>query len=140
MGLFKKLHLNTAPAIDWDMTPEYTFGTFESWGGKERIRNNSERIYYFFIDGWGDKPKLRLMERGVKHARVLADISAPDDLVFQCVKKQGKAVFDKNFAIDEQLKRWLIANVVETEDESKIIPLPTEVTVESKESGLPHRG
>ena len=55
--------------IDWEMSPDLTFGTFESWGGRERVRNNSERIYYFFVDNWGDTPKLCLMERGVKHAK-----------------------------------------------------------------------
>ena len=68
------------------MTPEYTFGTFESWGGKERIRNNSERIYYFFIDAWDEEPKLCLMERGVKYAQVVAEILAPPEMVRQCIR------------------------------------------------------
>ena len=33
MGLFKKLLVTGMPAIDWEMTPEFTFGTYESWGG-----------------------------------------------------------------------------------------------------------
>ena len=33
MGFFKKLLLTGEPAIDWEMTPEFTFGTYESWGG-----------------------------------------------------------------------------------------------------------
>lgn len=47
MSLFKRLNLTHAPGIDWEMTPDYTFGTFESWGGKERVRSKEERIYYF---------------------------------------------------------------------------------------------
>ena len=35
MGLFTKLQISGIPTIDWEMTPEYTFGTFESWGGVE---------------------------------------------------------------------------------------------------------
>lgn len=31
MGLFNKLMISGIPAIDWEMTPEYTFGTYESW-------------------------------------------------------------------------------------------------------------
>ena len=77
MGLFKKLGLAVNSTIDWEMTPEYTFGTFESWGGKERVRSAKERIYYFFIDNWGDTPRLCLMERGIKHARVAAEITRP---------------------------------------------------------------
>ena len=74
MSLFKHLDVAGKPQIDWEMTPEYTFGTFESWGGKERLRNNNERFYYFFVDGWSKTPKLCLMERAVKYARVPTQI------------------------------------------------------------------
>jgi len=63
MGLFTLLNLEDTLVIDWDMCPEYTFGTFESWGGRERIRSKKERIYYFFIDAWEEVPRLCLMER-----------------------------------------------------------------------------
>ena len=125
MGLFDTLHLDGNPAtVDWEMTPEYTFGTFESWGGKERIRSKKERIYYFFIDAWVDMPKLCLMERGIKHARVVAEILAPQDMVQRCIDNQGKvARFERTHAIDQELKKWLLENVMETEDDSKVIPL-----------------
>lgn len=90
MGMFQKLEIggDVTPAIDWEMTPDMTFGTFESWGGRERVRSNGERIYYFFIDNWEDEPKLCLMERGVKHAKILAEIKAPEKMIKSCVKKQ----------------------------------------------------
>lgn len=137
MGLNKILGLQEAISIDWDMTPEYSFGTFESWGGKERIRNNSERIYYFFIDNWGETPKLFLMERGIKHAKVLAEIDAPPSMVNNCVKQQGSAVFEKNFAINKQIKEWLVANVIDADDFSKIHPLKQEKKVDLLPTGLP---
>ncbi len=137
MGLFRKLNLTESPTIDWEMNPEYTFGTFESWGGKERVRSGKERIYYFFIDNWVDTPKLCLMERGIKHAKVVAEILAPQDMVDACVAKQGSAVFEKNFAIDDALKAWLLENILETDDESKIIPLVEETIVESALTDLP---
>lgn len=140
MGLFAKLLLTGIPAIDWEMTPEYTFGTYESWGGRERVRSNNERIYYFFIDAWGDVPKLCLMERGVKHARVVAEILAPPEMVQQCVDEQGKvAFFERTHPINEQLKRWLLENVVETEDDSKVIPLQAPADESVKATGLPKR-
>jgi len=140
MGLFKKLDLAVASTIDWEMTPEYTFGTFESWGGKERVRSKSERIYYFFIDNWGDTPKLCLMERGIKHARVVAEILAPEELVQKCVDSQGKAaLFERSFAIDKALQKWLIANVIETDDDSKIIPLKSDEGRETMSMDLPHK-
>jgi len=138
MGLFKKLDLALTSTIDWEMTPEYTFGTFESWGGKERVRSAKERIYYFFIDNWGDSPKLCLMERGIKHARVVAEILAPEEMVRSCVDTQGKAAFfERSYAIDAPLKQWLLENVIETDDDSKIIPLETEDRGVLRPTGLP---
>jgi len=138
MGLFNKLDLAISSTVDWEMTPEYTFGTFESWGGTERIRSKNERIYYFFIDNWGDSPKLCLMERGIKHARVVAEILAPKEMVEKCVDRQGKvAFFDKSFAIDDDLKDWLMANLLESYDESKIIPIASEKPEVLQETGLP---
>jgi hypothetical protein len=128
MGLFDALQLTGNPtAVDWEMTPEYTFGTFESWGGRERVRSSKERIYYFFIDAWGKEPKLCLMERGIKYARVVAEILAPPELLRRCVEGQGKvARFERTHAIDEELKDWLIANVMSSADNSKVVPVVSE--------------
>ena len=140
MGLFDALNLSgELTAIDWEMTPEYTFGTFESWGGRERVRSSRERIYYFFIDAWGQEPKLCLMERGIKYARVAAQILAPPEMLRRCVEGQGKvALFERTLAIDEELKQWLIANVMESSDNAKVIPLETKDTSDSLgPAGLP---
>ncbi len=140
MGLFNKLVISGIPAIDWEMTPDYTFGTFESWGGKERIRNNNERIYYFFIDAWDDEPKLCLMERGVKHAQVVAEILAPTEMVRQCVKEQGKAaLYERTFAINETLKQWLLEHVVNSDDDSKVVLLKQPEHSGLGDSGLAKR-
>ncbi|GAB4346040.1 MAG: hypothetical protein Kow0089_23230 [Desulfobulbaceae bacterium] len=139
MGLFKKLDLPVTSIIDWEMTPEYTFGTFESWGGKERVRSSSERIYYFFIDNWGERPRLCLMERGIKHARVVAEIQAPENMIQNCVNSQGKvALFERSFAIDTPLRRWLEENIVESDDDSLIIPLKEDAKPDMR-MDLPHR-
>jgi hypothetical protein len=138
MGLFTLLNLKNNPGIDWEMSPEYTFGTFESWGGKERIRSKNERIYYFFIDAWDETPRLCLMERGIKHARVMAEILAPREMVQRCVDQQGKvAHFERTHGINEELKNWLLENVIETDDISKIIPVKEEEKEGLGASGLP---
>ncbi|MGI6656460.1 MAG: DUF1566 domain-containing protein [Desulfobulbus sp.] len=124
MALFDKLDVTGRPVVDWEMTPEYTFGTFESWGGKERVRSKTERIYYFFIDGWDEEPRLCLMERGIKYARVVAEIDAPVEMVQRCVDSQGKvALFERTYPINDEIKQWLLVNVMESEDDSKVIAL-----------------
>jgi len=138
MGLFAFLNLPDNLVVDWDMCPEYTFGTFESWGGKERIRSKKERIYYFFIDAWEEVPRLCLMERGIKHARVVAEILAPEDMVRRCVDGQGKvALYERTYGINEELKSWLKANVIEAKDTAKIVPLHKKEQEGLGESGLP---
>jgi hypothetical protein len=138
--MYQKLKLGdrTISPIDWEMTPDLSFGTYESWGGRERVRNNNERIYYFFVDAWGETPKVCLMERGVKHAKILAKINAPEDMVEKCVKDHGEvARFERSFAIDESLKKWLIETVLDGEDNSLVFPVMEEETREDMGLELP---
>ena len=140
MGMFHKLKVGdmVINSIDWEMTPDLTFGTFESWGGRERVRNNSELIYYFFVDNWGDEPKLCLMERGVKHARVIAEIKAPVKMISACVESQGKvAFFERSFAIDEAIQDWLVDNVLDDGDQSLVRPVVEKARVEDMGRRLP---
>ncbi len=143
MGMFQKLEIGGAvtPAIDWEMTPDMSFGTFESWGGRERVRSRisgNERVYYFFIDNWEEEPRLCLMERGVKHAKVLAQIKAPLKMIKTCVKSQGSSsLYEKSYAINANIKEWLISNVLETDDSSAVIPVHEEQRVEDMGPPLP---
>lgn len=125
MGMFHRVKVGEKEIspIDWEMSPNLTFGTYESWGGRERVRDNDERVYYFFVDNWGEEPKLCLMERGVKHAVVMADINAPQELIKNCIESQGhSAIFEKSYAIDDQVKKWLIENVLDGGDSGLILP------------------
>jgi hypothetical protein len=124
MGMFHKVKVGdrVISPIDWEMNPDLSFGTFESWGGRERVRNNDECVYYFFVDNWGDEPKLCLMERAVKHARIMAEIKAPPEIVRQCVAGQGKSsIFEKSYAIDEPIKEWLINHVLDEKGDSRLV-------------------
>jgi hypothetical protein len=133
MGMFHKLKVGdqVISPIDWEMDPALSFGTFESWGGRERVRNNDECVYYFFVDNWGETPKLCLMERAVKHAKIMAEIKAPIGIIKDCVDGQGtSSIFEKSYAIDETIKQWLIDNVLDNGDSNLVIP---EVVVEHTE-------
>lgn len=140
MRLFEKLGVSPdlQPAIDWELIPAETFAIFESWGGKERVRHATERFYYFYIDNWEQPAILCLMERGIKFARVLARIDAPQDLIDQAVASQGKTMgLDKTYAITDDIKKWLINNVVDTDDDSKVIPIKTGLDVVADRVDLP---
>jgi len=140
MGMFHKVKVGNEiiSPIDWEMSPELTFGTFESWGGRERVRNNDECVYYFFVDDWGDTPKLCLMERAVKHARVVAEIKAPLEMMRKCVDEQGYvARFEQSFAINDQIRDWLIRNVLDDGNSSLVIPVVEEKEIENMGPALP---
>ncbi len=140
MQFFNKLGIETKGAyIDWSLTPADTFGMFESWGGKERIRSRQERFYYFYVDNWGKRPEVRLMERGIKYARVLARIKAPQELVDQCVRNQGRSSYDQSYAIDAPLRQWLNDKVVEPGDLSLVVVLVEHPSGLIRETGLPGR-
>jgi hypothetical protein len=140
MGMFHKVKIGdqVISPIDWEMTPDISFGTFESWGGRERVRNNDECVYYFFVDNWGDEPKLCLMERAVKHAKIMAEILAPPEIIKQCVKSQGSSsIFEKSYAIDEPIKQWLIDNVLDGGDSQLVVPRVAIFLVEDMGTPLP---
>ncbi|HIJ78582.1 MAG: DUF1566 domain-containing protein [Desulfobulbaceae bacterium] len=138
MGLADKLGMaKGGVCIDWDLSPADTFGTFESWGGRERVRNNDELFYYFYIDNWAPPAKLYLMERGVKHAKIIARVDSPQELLDHCVAAQGFNGLDKNYAIDQKVKAWLLNNIFEREDFSGVHLVDNSTAKESLKTGLP---
>lgn len=139
MSFFRKLGIDpTQASIDWDLQPADTFGMFESWGGKERVKNKNERFYYFYIDNWQPPARLLLMERGIKYARILARIMAPQELIDRCIAAQGKSTtLDANYAIDNAVREWLEENVVDSEDASLVIPVKAKEDDDMHETGLP---
>lgn len=139
MSFFTKLGIDpTQASIDWELQPADTFGMFESWGGKERVKNKDERFYYFYIDNWQLPARLFLMERGIKYARILARIEAPQELIDRCIADQGKSTtLDASYAIDDAIKVWLEKNIVDSDDGSLVIPIKAEEEEEILETGLP---
>ena len=139
MSFLTKLGLDpTQVSIDWDLQPADTFGMFESWGGKERVKNKNERFYYFYIDNWQPPARLLFMERGIKYARILARIEAPQELIDKCIAGQGKSTtLDASYAIDNAIKLWLQKHVVDSKDHSLVIPIKAEEEEDMSETGLP---
>ncbi len=123
--MFTKLKLSnsTAANIDWEMTPDLAFCTFSAKGVRDALTNTDERVCYFFIDNYGELPKLYLMERGTRYVNILAEITAPVSMLNDCIISHGSPLTSKdNFPIDSTLQAWLIREVVEQEDSPFLIP------------------
>jgi hypothetical protein len=139
MGLVNMLDISDRSqfSIDWEITPTAIFTMFESWGGVngERIRNNDEKFYYFYVDAWESPAALYLMERGVRHAKILARIDAPQELIDRCVAEGGRSTtLDKSYAITGAVRDWLIKTVIDSGDSSLVTPIKTEESAENMES------
>lgn len=123
--MFEKLKLSTTTAvnIEWEMTPDLAFCTFSAKGLRNDLVNTNERVCYFFIDNWGSEPKLYLMERGVRHVNILAEITAPLEMLTDSILNHGCTLSVKdNYPVDDTLKAWLIKEVVEQEGSPFLIP------------------
>ncbi len=131
--MFNKLKLSntTRTSIEWDMTPDLAFCTFSAKGLRDELANTNERICYFFIDNYGESPKLYLMERGIRYVNILAEIQAPLSMLTDCIIKQGGTLASKNnFPIDSTLKQWLLTKVVEPEESPFLVPAKEDTLAE----------
>ncbi len=137
--MFTQLQLSnsTAANIEWEMTPDLAFCTFSAKGLRDELTNTDERICYFFIDNYGELPRLYLMERGTRFVNILAEITAPVDMMNDCIISHGSALSSKdNFPIDSTLKAWLILEVMEQEKSPFLIPTLQE-NAEDEDFGVP---
>jgi len=126
MGFFEKLQLSAATVanIEWEITPDLAFCTFSAKGLREGLDKTGARVCYFFIDNWGDEPKLYLMERGTRYVNILAEIKAPLVMLTACITNQGSTPASRgNYPIDSILKEWLLAEVVAPEESPFLLPV-----------------
>lgn len=139
--MFRKLKLNdvTTAQIDWEMTPDLAFSMFSAKGLRDEMVNTTERICYFYIDNWDEKPKLYLMERGIRHVNILAEIRAPQTMITECIVSQGADLSNRNnYPINSALKKWLRAEVVEREDSPFLVPTAEQDALEEhQDAALP---
>ena len=133
MNMFEKLQLSntTGASIEWDMTPDLAFCTFSAKGLSEGLTSSKERVCYFFVDNWGKSPRLYLMERGVRHVHILAEVKAPQELITDCITSHGGTLSSRdNFPVNAALKKWLLAEVVEPDDSPFLFSTSEEMAVE----------
>jgi hypothetical protein len=95
--------------IEWDLTPQEAVEMFDHRArGREqrlRVRNLSEKRFFFCVDNWKDTPQLVLKERSIKEAKVIAQIQAPMELLQNCVKRFGSR--KGLFPLSGELGGWL---------------------------------
>lgn len=124
-AMFKQLLLSrsSTATIEWEMTPDLAFCTFSAKGLRDDLNQNDERICYFFIDNYGELPKLYLMERGTRFVNILAEIMAPLEMLETSITDHGSTLANKdNFPINSALKEWLLREVVECKKSKYLIP------------------
>ncbi len=129
MGMFDKLSLSatTVANIEWDITPDLAFCTFSAKGLRGELHKGGARVCYFFIDNWGESPKLYLMERGSRYVNILAEIKAPLAMLTACITHQGTTPASRgNYPLNLDLKEWLLAEVVTPEDSPFLVPMLAE--------------
>lgn len=129
MARFEDLQLSDGSpvTVEWDMTPDLAFCMFSAKGLRDELSNSGERICYFFIDNYGDNPKLYLMERGSRFVDIIAEIMAPQQMLTDCIQRQGQTLNVKdNFPVDPLLKKWILVEVVEVDDSIHLYPVTAE--------------
>ncbi|MCF6291412.1 MAG: DUF1566 domain-containing protein [Desulfobacterales bacterium] len=127
MSFWTKLGISgPGPLIDWEITPAATYGLFECRGDMTKVRSRAERYYYFYIDNWQQPATLCLMERGMRHARVLARVAAPQELIDSAVAEQGWACKEQNYSINRPLRQWLEERVLADKDLQLVLPATVE--------------
>ncbi len=125
--------------ISWDITPQDTYGLFECRGDMQQVQSKNERYYYFYIENWQPPAQLFLMERGLRHARQLAKIKAPQEMVNQCLAEQGAGCKDQNFAINTALAKWLELHILNNENPSLVTSLVKQQSTFLSCTSLPAR-
>ncbi|AGF79957.1 Protein of unknown function (DUF1566) [Desulfocapsa sulfexigens DSM 10523] len=137
--MFTRLQLSdsTAANVEWDMTPDLAFCTFSAKGLRDDLSNSDERVCYFFVDNYGELPRLYLMERGTRFVNILAEVKAPIEMLNDAIISHGSALSSKdNFPVDAALKAWLISEVVERENSPFLFPTLQQST-EREDFGVP---
>jgi hypothetical protein len=59
------------------------------------------------------------MERGIRHARVLAYIDAPAEMICRCVSYQEKTYRENSSAIDAVVRQWFEEYVVDPDNKQQ---------------------
>ncbi len=95
--------------IDWELTPLEAVEMFDHRAGglksRLQVRSQNQKHYFFCVDNWQETPRVVLKERSVKKSRVIAQISAPQELLEECLRQYGGR--QGLFPPSEALKNWL---------------------------------
>ena len=111
-----KAHREIVDRLDWEMTPEKAVETFLEWGtGWTRkddfVRFSGQEALYFVIYEWEKPAQVTLIRRTMKEADEIAKIGVPVEMVLRAVEAAGRKPGVGVYAITEELKEWLKAEL-----------------------------
>jgi hypothetical protein len=77
------------------------------------------------------------MERGIRHAKILAILKAPQEMIDNCVLSQEKTYKEHSYATDDPIRLWLMNNILSGFDKSKVSPVNLHSDTDPSASVLP---
>ena len=94
--------------IDWDITPQEAFETYQIKSINAWKKRSLPDLYYFLIYVYKGQAKVLLIKRSLKDSEEIADIAVPESLVSACVASQGgdQAPHGQYF-LDEPIRSWI---------------------------------
>lgn len=94
--------------IDWDITPQEAFETFQLKSTGNWRTAASGEVLYFYVSAWQGENKVLLVRRSLKHSEDIAELPVPRELVQRCVEDQeGSYIPRGQCPIDQGVRRWL---------------------------------
>ncbi len=94
--------------IDWDITPQEAFETYQIKSINAWKQRSLPDLYYFLIYVYKSVSQVLLVKRSLKDSEEIAEIAVPESLVSACVTAQGgdQAPHGQYF-LDDAVRTWL---------------------------------
>ncbi len=94
--------------IDWEMTPQEAFQTYQIKSINSWKQRDMEDAYYFAIYVRKGEPQVLLIKKTLKDSEELAQIPVPRSLVMASLpRKKGEDVPHGHYPLDKPVKDWI---------------------------------
>ena len=94
--------------IDWEMTPQEAFQSYQIKSINSWKQRDLEDAYYFSINVRKGEPQVLLIKKTIKDSEELAEIPVPRDLVMASLPKmRGRDVPHGHYPLDNAVRDWI---------------------------------